>query len=74
LNEEGSEMRAFDYLVRCPSFPLISRKFPDFLLGTPYDCKGGHRRRSLTEFSKTVEVIPWQEEFRIGDFNPLDFF
>jgi len=51
-------MRAFDYLVRCPSFPLISRKFPDF-----------------TEFSKTVEVIPWQEEFGIGDFNPevVDF-
>ncbi len=51
-------MRAFDYLVRCPSFPLIQRKFPDF-----------------TEFSKSVEVIPWQEEFAIADHNPevIDF-
>jgi hypothetical protein len=46
-------MRAFDYLVRCPSFPLIVRKFPDFV-----------------EFSKSVEIIPWQEEFAIADYNP----
>ncbi len=51
-------MRAFDYLIRCPSFPLISRKFQDFV-----------------EFSKSVEVIPWQEEFAIADHNPevIDF-
>ncbi len=51
-------MKAYDYLVRCPSFYLISKKFPDF-----------------TEFSKTVEVIPWQEEFAIADRNPevIDF-
>jgi len=47
------EMKAYDYLVRCPSFPLVSSKFPDF-----------------TEFSKSVEVIPWQEEFAIADYNP----
>lgn len=46
-------MKAYDYLVRCPSFPLIAKKFPDF-----------------TEFSKSVEVIPWQEEFAVADFNP----
>ncbi len=50
---EEEEMKAYDYLVRCPSFPLISRKFPDFV-----------------EFSKSVEVIPWQEEFAIADHNP----
>jgi len=46
-------MRAYEYLVRCPSFPLIQKKFPDFV-----------------EFSKSVEVIPWQEEFAIADYNP----
>jgi hypothetical protein len=46
-------MKAYDYLVRCPSFPLISKKFPDFV-----------------EFSKGIEVIPWQEEFTVADFNP----
>jgi len=46
-------MRAYEYLVRCPSFPLIAKKFPDFV-----------------EFSKSVEVIPWQEEFAIADYNP----
>jgi hypothetical protein len=46
-------MRAYEYLVRCPSFPLIAKKFPDF-----------------TEFSKSVEVIPWQEEFAVADYNP----
>ncbi len=46
-------MKAYDYLVRFPSFPLISRKFPDF-----------------TEFSKSVEVIPWAEEYAIADYNP----
>jgi hypothetical protein len=51
-------MRAFDYLVKCPSFPLISKKFLDFV-----------------EFSKSVEVIPWQEEFAVADYNPevIDF-
>jgi len=51
-------MRAFDYLARCPSFPLIAKKFSDFV-----------------EFSKGVEVIPWQEEFAIADRNPevIDF-
>jgi hypothetical protein len=53
LNEEGSEMRAFDYLVRCPSFSLIQRKFPDFV-----------------EFSKSVEVVPWDDEYAIADRNP----
>jgi hypothetical protein len=46
-------MKAYDYLVRCPNFPLIQRKFPDFV-----------------EFSRKVEVIPWQEEFAVADFNP----
>jgi len=46
-------MKAYDYLVRCPNFPLIAKKFPDF-----------------TEFSKSVEVIPWQEEFAVADYNP----
>jgi hypothetical protein len=46
-------MKAYEYLVRCPSFPLIQRKFPDFV-----------------EFSKSVEVIPWQEEFAVADYNP----
>jgi hypothetical protein len=46
-------MKAYDYLVRCPSFPLIAKKFPDFV-----------------EFSKSVEVIPWQEEFAVADYNP----
>jgi len=50
---EKEEMKAYEYLVRCPSFPLISKKFPDF-----------------TEFSKSVEVIPWQEDFAIADYNP----
>jgi len=51
-------MKAYEYLVRCPSFSLIQRKFPDFV-----------------EFSKSVEVIPWQEEFAVADYNPevLDF-
>ena len=46
-------MRAYDYLVRYPSFSLIQRKFQDFI-----------------EFSKSVEVIPWQEEFAVADYNP----
>jgi len=46
-------MKAYDYLVRCPSFSLIQRKFPDFV-----------------EFSRGIEVIPWQEEFAVADFNP----
>ncbi len=46
-------MKAYEYLVRCPSFPLISKKFPDFVA-----------------FSKSVEVIPWQEGFAIADHNP----
>ncbi len=51
-------MKAYDYLVRCPSFPLISKKFPDF-----------------TEFSKSVEVVPWEDEYAIADHNPevIDF-
>jgi hypothetical protein len=51
-------MTAYDYLVRCPNFPLIAKKFPDFV-----------------EFSREIEVIPWQEEFEIGDLNPevVDF-
>jgi len=51
--KEEKQMKAYEYLVRCPSFPLIQRKFPDFV-----------------EFSKEVEVIPWQEEFAIADHNP----
>jgi hypothetical protein len=47
------EKKAYEYLLRCPSFPLIQRKFPDFV-----------------EFSKSVEVIPWQEEFAVADYNP----
>jgi hypothetical protein len=47
------EMKAYDYLSKCPSFPLIARKFPDFV-----------------EFSKSIEVIPWQEEYAIADYNP----
>jgi hypothetical protein len=46
-------MKAYDYLSKCPSFPLIAKKFPDFV-----------------EFSKSVEVIPWQEEFAVADYNP----
>jgi hypothetical protein len=46
-------MRAYDYLIKCPSFPFIAKKFHDF-----------------TEFSKSVEVIPWQEEFAVADHNP----
>jgi hypothetical protein len=46
-------MKAYDYLVRCPSFSLIAQKFSDFV-----------------EFSKSVEVIPWQEEFAVADYNP----
>ena len=46
-------MRAYDYLVRCPSFPLIKRKFPDF-----------------TEFSKSIEVVPWEDEYAVADRNP----
>ncbi len=51
-------MKAYEFLVRCPSFPLISKKFPDF-----------------TEFSKAVEVVPWEEEYAIADHNPevIDF-
>jgi len=51
-------MKAFDYLVKCPSFPLISKKFPDF-----------------TEFSKSIEVVPWEDEYAIADHNPevIDF-
>jgi len=51
-------MKAYDYLIKCPSFPLIAKKFPDFV-----------------EFSKSVEVIPWEEEFALTDFNPevIDF-
>jgi len=51
-------MKAFDYLVRCPSFPLIAKKFPDFV-----------------EVSKEIEVVPWQEEFAVADYNPevIDF-
>ncbi len=51
-------MKAYEFLIRCPSFSLISQKFPDF-----------------TEFSKFVEVIPWQEEFAVADYNPeaIDF-
>jgi hypothetical protein len=46
-------MKAYEYLVRCPNFSLIARKFPDFV-----------------EFSKSVEVIPWQEEYAVADYNP----
>jgi len=46
-------MKAYDYLIRCPSFPLISRKFPDFV-----------------EFSKSVDVVPWEDEYAIADRNP----
>ncbi len=46
-------MKAYEYLVRCQSFPLISKKFPDF-----------------TEFSKSVEVVPWEDEYAIADYNP----
>jgi hypothetical protein len=51
-------MRAFDYLIKCPSFPLIAGKFPDFV-----------------EFSKSVEVVPWEDEYAIADNNPevIDF-
>jgi hypothetical protein len=28
---EEEEMRAYYYLVKCPSFPLIAKKFPDFV-------------------------------------------
>jgi hypothetical protein len=46
-------MKAYEYLVKCPGFLLIQRKFPDFV-----------------EFSNSVEVIPWQEEFEVADYNP----
>jgi hypothetical protein len=46
-------MRAYDYLIKCPSFSLIQRKFPDFV-----------------EFSKTVEVVPWDDAYAIADKNP----
>jgi len=46
-------MKAYEYLVRCPSFPLIAKKFPDFV-----------------EFSKSVEVVPWDDEYAIADRNP----
>ena len=51
-------MKAYEYLVRCPNFSLIQRKFPDFV-----------------EFSKSVEVVPWQDEYAIADHNPevVDF-
>jgi len=51
-------MKAYEFLIRCTSFPLISQKFPDFV-----------------EFSKSVEVIPWQEDFAVADYNPevIDF-
>jgi hypothetical protein len=29
--KEEEEMKAYDYLVRCPSFPLIQKKFPDLV-------------------------------------------
>jgi hypothetical protein len=29
--KEEEEMKAYNYLVRCPSFPLIQKKFPDFV-------------------------------------------
>ncbi len=52
-------MKAYDYLVRCPSFSLIAKKFPDFV-----------------EFSKSVEVVPWEDEYAIADHNPevIDHF
>jgi len=46
-------MKAYEYLVRCPNFSLIQRKFPDFV-----------------EFSKSVEVVPWEGEYAIADYNP----
>jgi hypothetical protein len=46
-------MKAYDFLVRCPSFSLIQRKFPDFV-----------------EFSKSVEVVSWEDEYAIADYNP----
>ncbi len=46
-------MKAYEYLVKCPSFPLIAKKFPDFV-----------------EFSKSVEVVPWEDEYAIADHNP----
>jgi len=46
-------MRAYEYLARCPSFPLIAKKFPDFV-----------------EFSKSVDVVPWADEYAIADKNP----
>jgi len=51
-------MKAYEYLVRCPSFSLIQRKFPDFV-----------------EFSKSVEVVPWADEYAVADHNPevIDF-
>jgi hypothetical protein len=51
-------MKAYEYLVECPSFPLIAKKFPDFV-----------------EFSKTVEVVPWTDEYAVADYNPevIDF-
>jgi hypothetical protein len=46
-------MRAYDYLIKCPSFSLIAKKFPDF-----------------TEFSKSIEVVPWDDAYAIADKNP----
>jgi hypothetical protein len=46
-------MKAYEYLIKCPSFPLIQRKFPDFV-----------------EFAKSVEVVPWDDEYAIADRNP----
>jgi hypothetical protein len=46
-------MKAYDYLVRCPSFPLIQKKFTDFV-----------------DFSKSIEVVPWDDEYAIADRNP----
>jgi len=51
-------MKAYDYLIKCPSFTLIQRKFPDFV-----------------EFSKSLKVVPWEDEYAIADRNPevIDF-
>jgi hypothetical protein len=50
--------KAYEYLIKCPNFPLIQRKFPDFV-----------------EFSKSVEVVPWADEYAVADYNPevIDF-
>jgi len=51
-------MKAYEYLIKCPSFPFIQRKLPDFV-----------------EFSKSVEVVPWEDEYAVADRNPeiIDF-